>query len=200
MPKIDSLDEMVHRTCFLPNAYLMKAVCPQPRHKTTPSHDWRSMASATSHLENWTFRCAWLTCVCLNKITVLVDFSPQERREIFGNHRHLSYLLGLFQTFFFRVFPHLLTKGYQQWRLHFGHFLHLRLGMSVLSTALQGNLLNSRLGCAPVQWAGFLKQSLGRLMFCFLTERFLLKKISKKQQWWWSPKWCVLKSQIVTVS
>ena len=39
--------------------------CPHPRHKTTPSHDWRSMASATSHLENWTFRCSWLTCVCV---------------------------------------------------------------------------------------------------------------------------------------
>lgn len=30
--------------------------------------------------------------------------------------------------------------------------------MSVLSSALQGGLLNGRLGCAPVQWAGFLKQ------------------------------------------
>ncbi|CAL1148755.1 unnamed protein product [Cladocopium goreaui] len=32
------------------------------------------------------------------------------------------------------------------------------LGMSVLSTALRGESLNSRLGCAPVQWVGFLKQ------------------------------------------
>lgn len=33
-----------------------------------------------------------------------------------------------------------------------------RLGMSVMATALRGGLVNSRLGCAPVQWAGFLKQ------------------------------------------
>ncbi|CAK9055131.1 unnamed protein product [Durusdinium trenchii] len=32
------------------------------------------------------------------------------------------------------------------------------LGMSVMATALRGGLVNSRLGCAPVQWAGFLKQ------------------------------------------
>ena len=38
-----------------------------------------------------------------------------------------------------------------------------RLGMSVLSTALRGESLNSRLGCAPVQWVGFLKQLLGRV-------------------------------------
>lgn len=48
--------------------------------------------------------------------------------------------------------------------------------MSVLSTALQGNLLNSRLGCAPVQWAGFLKQSLGRLMFCFFNGEVFVEK------------------------
>ena len=39
-------------------------------------------------------------CVCLKNIMVLVDFSPQESREIFGNHGRLNYFLGLFQTFF----------------------------------------------------------------------------------------------------
>ena len=37
--------------------------------------------------------------------------------------------------------------------------------MSVLSTALRGESLNSRLGCAPVQWVGFLKQLLGQIEF-----------------------------------
>ena len=61
----------------------------------------------------------------------------------------------------------------------YGNLSDPRLGMSVLSTALQGNLLNSRLGCAPVQWSGFLKQSLGQDVFFFHGEFFCRKRSAR---------------------
>lgn len=94
-------------------------------------------------------------------------------------------------------------------------FLQAMKGCGVktaFSPSKVGNVsaVHSIAGQSVEQPFGLRSSAMGRLseavtgpfdvFFPFQRRGFLLKKISKKHRWWRSPKWCVLESQIVTVS